>query len=125
MKNQKGITLIALIITIIVMMILVAVSVTVALQSGLFSAAGNVASDMQESKENEILTSEGQVTVGETTYNSMQEYVNILKGGTGSGTTGKISITINDMPFSVTAGKTWEEVLPEINQQFKQGRVFQ
>lgn len=39
MKNQKGITLVALIITIIVMLILVTVSVTVALQSGLFNAA--------------------------------------------------------------------------------------
>jgi len=39
MKNQKGITLIALIITIIVMLILVGVSVTVALDGGLFSTA--------------------------------------------------------------------------------------
>jgi len=39
MKNQKGITLIALIITIIVMLILVGVSVTVALDGGLFTTA--------------------------------------------------------------------------------------
>ena len=38
-KKQKGITLIALIITIIVMLILVGVSVTVALNGGLFSTA--------------------------------------------------------------------------------------
>jgi len=87
MKNQKGITLIALIITIIVMLILVAVSVTVALQSGLFSAAGNAASKTKEERENEILTSEGKVTVGETEYNSLNEYVSSLNGGAGSGTT--------------------------------------
>ena len=44
MKGQKGITLVALVITIIVMLILVGVSVTVALEGGLFDsakAAGN------------------------------------------------------------------------------------
>jgi len=39
MKN-KGITLIALIITIIIMLILVAVTLTIALQGGLFEQAG-------------------------------------------------------------------------------------
>lgn len=39
MKEQKGITLVALVITIIVMLILVAVSVTVALNGGLFDKA--------------------------------------------------------------------------------------
>ena len=87
MKNQKGITLVALIITIIVMLILVAVSVTVALQSGLFSAAGNAASKTKEERENEIQTSEGKVTVGETECNSLNEYVSSLNGGAGSGTT--------------------------------------
>ena len=39
MKNKKGITLIALIITIIVMLILVAVTISVALNGGLFNNA--------------------------------------------------------------------------------------
>ena len=39
MKGQKGITLVALIITIIVMLILVAVSVSIALNGGLISKA--------------------------------------------------------------------------------------
>ncbi len=39
MKNQKGITLVALIITIIVMLILVAVTISVALNGGLFDQA--------------------------------------------------------------------------------------
>ena len=51
MKNQKGITLIALIITIIVMLILVGVSVTVALDGGLFKTA-------QEAKEKTLIATE-------------------------------------------------------------------
>ena len=47
MKNQKGITLIALVITIIVMLILVGVSVTVALNGGLFSTANQAVSKTQ------------------------------------------------------------------------------
>lgn len=39
MKGQKGITLVALVITIIVMLILVGVSVTVAINGGLFDKA--------------------------------------------------------------------------------------
>ena len=39
MKGQKGITLVALIITIIVMLILVAVTISVALNGGLFDNA--------------------------------------------------------------------------------------
>ena len=39
MKKEKGITLIALIITIIVMLILVAVTISVALNGGLFNNA--------------------------------------------------------------------------------------
>lgn len=39
MKNQKGITLVALVITIVVMLILVAVTVTVVVQSDLIGTA--------------------------------------------------------------------------------------
>ena len=41
LKNKKGITLIALIITIIVMLILVGVTINVALNGGLFETAPN------------------------------------------------------------------------------------
>ena len=44
MKGSKGITLIALVITIIVMLILVAVSITMAVNGGLFTHAGKAAS---------------------------------------------------------------------------------
>ena len=48
MKNNKGITLIALIITIIVMLILVAVTVTFALQGGLFDNAKEAAKETEK-----------------------------------------------------------------------------
>ena len=61
MKNQKGITLIALIITIIVMLILVTVSITIALQTGLFDAAGDAAQGTKEARDAEEGLSSGQV----------------------------------------------------------------
>ena len=57
LKQNKGITLIALIITIIVMMILVAVSVTVALDGGLFGTAKKAASETELKAEEEMLLS--------------------------------------------------------------------
>jgi len=55
LKAQRGITLIALIITIIVMLILVAVTVTVALNGGLFKTAKEGASKTELEKEKELL----------------------------------------------------------------------
>jgi len=57
LKTQKGITLIALIITIIVMLILVGVSVTVALDGGLFNTAQQAAGQTTRAKEKELLQS--------------------------------------------------------------------
>ena len=57
LKQNKGITLIALIITIIIMMILVAVSVTVALNGGLFDTAKKAGSQTQLKAEEELLLS--------------------------------------------------------------------
>ena len=58
MKQQKGITLIALIITIVVMLILVAVTLSIALgQNGVVTNAKNAAKDtnLSYAKENEVL----------------------------------------------------------------------
>ena len=54
-KNEKGITLIALIITIIVMLILVAVTITVALNGGIFDKAKDASDKTNLAKEKEIL----------------------------------------------------------------------
>jgi len=55
LKNQKGITLIALIITIIVMLILVGVTINVALNGGLFEKAEDAANQTQLASEKEQL----------------------------------------------------------------------
>ena len=54
-KNKKGITLIALIITIIVMLILVAVTINVALNGGIFDKATDAKNKTNLAKEKEIL----------------------------------------------------------------------
>jgi len=102
-KNQKGITLIALIITIIVMMILVAVSVTVALQSGLFSATSKAARDTREKAEKENELAAGKVTVEGTEYNSIQEYIDTLGSGSGKA----ITFKFYGREYTVKEGTTW------------------
>ncbi len=67
MKNKKGITLIALIITIIVMLILVGVTVTVAINGGLFQKTKEAASKTQIEQEKEILTVAAIAAYNETT----------------------------------------------------------
>lgn len=63
MKSQKGITLIALVITIIVMLILVGVSITMAVNGGLFQYAGDAAKGTNEAKTQESELGKGVVTV--------------------------------------------------------------
>ena len=56
MKNdQKGITLVALIITIIVMLILVAVTISIALQGGLFDKARTASKETRIAQVNEAI----------------------------------------------------------------------
>lgn len=47
-KGQKGITLVALVITIIVMLILTGVTITLALDGGLLTQAGKAKNDTQD-----------------------------------------------------------------------------
>jgi hypothetical protein len=68
MKGQKGITLVALIITIIVMLILVAVSITVAIDGGLFDKAEQAGQDYKDAAEDEAA---GRVFGNETTVNDV------------------------------------------------------
>ena len=56
MKGQKGITLVALIITIIVMLILVGVSISVALNGGLFDKAETAKSETNEKQVEEVVS---------------------------------------------------------------------
>ena len=54
LKKNKGITLIALVITIIVMLILVAVTINIAVNGGLFGYAGNAVKETELAKQKEI-----------------------------------------------------------------------
>lgn len=76
MKSQKGITLIALVITIIVMLILVGVSITMAVQGGLFGYAGKAVQNtkQEQSKENYLGT-------GKVNVNGNEQDINTIVNG--------------------------------------------
>ena len=81
MKTQKGITLIALIITIIVMLILVGVSVSVALNTGLFKTAQGAAKNTEAERINETALSNGTINIkGQEEEIDIDDYVASLKG---------------------------------------------
>lgn len=76
MRAEKGITLVALVITIIVMLILVAVSVTFAVQSGLFTQADQATKDWS-AKEQDEANAKAQVMVNGQKVD-IEEYVSGL-----------------------------------------------
>ena len=80
LKAKRGITLIALVITIIVMLILVAATVTVALNGGLFSSAKKATADTEAARVEESELSNGQVNIDNTIYNSIEEYIGATSG---------------------------------------------
>lgn len=69
MRSEKGITLIALVITIIVMLILVAVTITMAINGGLFQNAQEAGKLTNNAVDAEQALADGQVTVGDQTGN--------------------------------------------------------
>lgn len=77
MKNQKGITLVALIITIIVMLILVAVSVAVVMNSNILGTAEKTVEKYKQEAANESNIGEGNIIKGSDGKNhSVEYYVN-------------------------------------------------
>lgn len=84
MRNQRGITLIALIITIIVMLILVGVTVNIALNGGLFTTAKKAANETQIAAEQETLLSAviATMTDGKVDFEKLDN--NLPKGFTGN-----------------------------------------
>lgn len=74
-KGTKGITLIALVITIIVMLILVAVTISMAINGGLFEYAGKAVSDTQNEINKEQQLANGKVEIDGEWYNSIDEYL--------------------------------------------------
>lgn len=77
MKNQKGITLVALIITIIVMLILVAVSVAVVINSNILGTTEKTGEKYKQEAANESNIGEGNIIKGSDGKNhSVEYYVN-------------------------------------------------
>lgn len=78
-KREKGITLIALIITIIVMLILVSVTITIAVNGGLFGYARNAAVGTNNAlmEENKLGSGRLEYNGGENTIDEIvDEYTN-------------------------------------------------
>ena len=75
-RQNKGITLIALVITIIVMLILVAVTISMAINGGLFEKASEAGTKTNAAVANEQILASGKVTIDNVLYNSIDEYIN-------------------------------------------------
>ena len=75
MKKNKGITLIALVITIIVMLILVVVTIRISTKGGLFDYAGKAARETKDAIADEKDIADGKITIGGVKYNSIDEYL--------------------------------------------------
>ena len=64
LREQKGITLVALIITMIIMLLLVGATITISLNGGLFKTAKKAEENTQLAKEEELIVSNGTVNIG-------------------------------------------------------------
>ena len=74
-NTNKGITLIALVITIIVMLILVGVTISMAVNGGLFDYAGKAAGDTNNALKAEQQLADGGIKVGDEWYDSIDDYL--------------------------------------------------
>ena len=91
LKNtNKGITLIALIITIIVMLILVAVTISMAINGGLFEYAGKAVSDTQNAIDAEQTLADGGINIDGEWYESIDVYLEKFKKDENPGVLEKI-----------------------------------
>ena len=75
LKTQKGITLIALVITIIVMLILVAVTISMAINGGLFEKAGKATGDTRNAMDAEQQLADGRIQIAGKVYESIDDYL--------------------------------------------------
>ena len=74
-RQNKGITLIALVITIIVMLILVAVTISMAVNGGLFDYAGKAVGETQNAIDKEQELGNGRINVGGVWYDDLEAYI--------------------------------------------------
>ena len=116
-NTAKGITLIALVITIIVMLILVAVTISMALNGGLFGYAKDATTQTKSKMEAESQLSTGRIKIGDVWYDSPQDYADDkpsadqTDGGSGSSTGGGTQ--------NPTQGYVWEKYSFNITTQFQ------
>ena len=109
LKNNKGITLIALVITIIVLLILAIVSIRLVINQGILTKSKTAVIKYQEQEENEkvqIAVADANMTNngGTITKASLQDALDKQFGS------GKYTLTGDNVPFTVTiangTGKT-------------------
>ena len=81
MRKNRGITLIALVITIIVMLILVAVTITMAVNGKLFEYAGKATHDTELAKQDELKIAEGSLVVNGKPYDSPEDFIDGVESG--------------------------------------------
>ena len=113
MSNKRGITLIALIITIIVMLILVAVTINVALNGGLFTKARDAADQTQVEADRESLLMAAMACVGPdgkivfTGADGLDSNLPAgFSGSNGTYTKGGYTFTVNAVTGEIVATKT-------------------
>ena len=95
MRKERGITLIALIITIIIMLILVAVTISILINSGLIGKAKKAGEDYKTSYEQESRMGDS-ITIDGVTYNSIDEYLADLNSSNPAGA-GTLTLTTNEI----------------------------
>jgi len=115
MKNQKGITLIALIITIIVMLILVGVSVSIALNTGLFKTTQEAAKNTQIAVDAEQKLAEGKIKIGDNWYASYQDYLDGIVLETGIVLDEKAVLEVEEGYNAETTQKVTKEITIRLN----------
>ena len=102
MKNERGITLIALVITIIVMLILVTVTIRVATDGNLFTHASNAVKDTKTAIRGENALSEG--NVGDKT---IEEIVAEQTSESSTPAATLIHFTFNQTEYTAEEGMKW------------------
>ena len=107
--EQEGITLIALIITIIVMLILVGVTINMALNGGLFGYAKQGVRDTENKKAEEEALASGKVTINGKEYDSINAYLESIKGTDGTKTEENLTLTKS---WTCSNGGVWSEAIP-------------
>ena len=75
-SDHRGITLVALIITIIIMLLLVGVSITIAINGGLFDSTNKAAKKTEKAKKTEQELSTERIKIDDIWYDSFEDYVN-------------------------------------------------